>query len=340
MFLGSVESFLNHVSLVWYGIPLNVYGYLHDVVIEVHEGDPLTPVLPYRTSVKQDGKADEFLNFVRKQVAAWCIGQIHAFGEQADGDLKEMVSIMRLAGTLLTPEELDALNLFFVEIVDPYHTESTDADEVIRYRMVKKGEGPLVSERLRLSIGHELVWDEGDEEKSSLDIPKPILPAWTVTRIDLPEKGPSWLRKEEHWVSAQVTPLDTVSYDYAWHKASIVCAGKEIAVVSLVERWAEGDIYYAASPEDFRSVEDAVFDSKIYNDDGDTYDTQRDSFAQLISREIMSITGRYPLADLLGGIRLTGIYPSEVQAIDVNVGERVMKVTKLNGETLLLQLAA
>jgi len=87
-------------------------------------------------------------------------------------------------------------------------------------------------------------------------------------------------------------------------------------------------------------VEDAVFDSKIYNDDGDTYDTQRDSFAQLISREIMSITGRYPLSDLLDGIRLTGIYPYEVQAIDINVGEKVMKVTKMNGEILLLQLAA
>ena len=58
MFLGSVDSFLNHVSLVWYGIPLNVTGYLHDVAIEVREGDPLTPVLPYRTSVKQDGKAE------------------------------------------------------------------------------------------------------------------------------------------------------------------------------------------------------------------------------------------------------------------------------------------
>jgi hypothetical protein len=340
MFLGSVESFLNHVSLVWYGIPLNVYGYLHDVVIEVHDGDPLTPVLPYRTSVKQDGKADEFLNFVRKQVASWCIGQIRAFGEQADGDLKEMVSIMRLAGMLLTPEELEALNLFFVEVVDPYHTESTDADEVIRYRMVKKGEGPLVSERLSLSIGGELVWDEADEEKSSLDIPKPILPAWTTTRIDLPEKRPSWLQKEERRTSVQVTPLDTISYDYTWHRASIGGDGKEIAVVSMVDRWAEGDIYYAQSPEDFRCVEDAVFDSKIYNDDGDTYDTQRDSFAQLISREIMSITGRYPLSDLLDGIRLTGIYPYEVQAIDINVGEKVMKVTKMNGEILLLQLAA
>jgi hypothetical protein len=138
----------------------------------------------------------------------------------------------------------------------------------------------------------------------------------------------------------QVTPLDTISYDYTWHRASIGGDGKEIAVVSMVDRWAEGDIYYAQSPEDFRSVEDAVFDMKIYNDEGDTYDTQRDSFAQLISREIMSIIGRYPIADLLGGIRLTGIYPHEVQAIDINVGEKVMKVTKTNGETLLLQLAA
>ena len=97
----------------------------------------------------------------------------------------------------------------------------------------------------------------------------------------------------------RVTALDTNRYDYTWHKSSIECEGKEIAVVSMVERWAEGDIYYKDTPEDFLAVEDAVFDMKLYNDDGDTYDTQRDSFSRLIGREIMSITGRYPLSDLL-----------------------------------------
>ena len=53
--------------------------------------------------------------------------------------------------------------------------------------------------------------------------------------------------------------------DYTWHKSSIECEGKEIAVVSMVERWAEGDIYYADTPEDFLAVEDAVFDMKIYS---------------------------------------------------------------------------
>ena len=248
-----------------------------------------------------------------------------------------MVSIMRLAGELLSSEELDSLNLFFVEVVDPYHTESTDSDEVVMYRLVRKGEGPLVSERLSLTMDGKLLWDE---EESVLDGSKPILPPWTITRIDLPENRPSWLQKKERWAPVRVTSLDTIRYDYTWHKSSIECEGKEIAVVSMVERWAEGDIYYANGPEDFLSVEDAVFDMKIYNDDGDTYDTQWDSFAQLIGREIMSVTGKYPLSDLLGGIRVTGIYPHEVQAIDINLGERVMKVTKTNGETLSLELLA
>ena len=87
-------------------------------------------------------------------------------------------------------------------------------------------------------------------------------------------------------------------------------------------------------------MEDAVFDMKIYNDEGDTYDTQRDSFSRLISREIMSITGRYPLSDLLEGIRVTGIRPHEVQTIDISLSERVMKVTKTNGETLSIELLA
>ena len=337
MFLGWLDSFLDHVSLVWYGIPLNVTGYLHDVAVEVSEGDPLTPVLPYRTSIKHDEKAERFLEFVRKEVAGWCIEQIRAFGEQPNRDLEEMVRVMRLAGELLSPEALDGLDLFFVEVVDPYYTESTDSDEVVQYRLVRKGEGPLVSERLSLTIDDKLVWDE---EESVLDGSKPILPPWTITRIDLPANRPSWLQKEERWVPVRVTALDTNRYDYTWHKSSIECEGKAIAVVSMVERWAEGDIYYANAPEDFLSVEDAVFDMKIYNDDGDTYDTQRDSFSRLIAREIMSITGKYPLSDLLGGIRVTGIRPHEVQTIDIDLGERVMKVTKTNGETLSIELLA
>ena len=337
MFLQSVDSFLNHVSLVWHGMPLNVTGYLHDVAIDVREGDPLTPVLPYRTSIKHDEKAERFLEFVRKEVAAWCMEQISAFGEHSNRDLKEMVHIMRLAGELLSSEELDSLNLFFVEVVDPYHTESTDSDEVVMYRLVRKGEGPLVSERLSLTVDGKLLWDE---EESCLDGSKPILPPWTITRIDLPGKRPSWLQKKERWAPVRVTSLDTVRYDYTWHKSSIECEGKEIAVVSMVERWAEGDIYYANGPEDFLSVEDAVFDMKIYSEDGDTYDTQWDSFSQNIGREIMSVTGKYSLSDLLGGIRVTGIHPHEVQAIDIDLGERVMKVTKMNGETLSLDLLA
>ena len=79
MFLGWLDSFLDHVSLVWYGIPLNVTSYLHDVAVEVSEGDPLTPVLPYRTFIKHDEKAERFMEFVRKEVAGWCIEQIRAF---------------------------------------------------------------------------------------------------------------------------------------------------------------------------------------------------------------------------------------------------------------------
>ena len=141
MFLGWLDSFLDHVSLVWYGIPLNVTGYLHDVAVEVSEGDPLTPVLPYRTSIKHDEKAERFLEFVRKEVAGWCMEQIRVFRGQPHGDLEDMVRVMRLAGELLSPEALDGLDLFFVEVVDPYYTESTDSDEVVQYRLVRKGEG-------------------------------------------------------------------------------------------------------------------------------------------------------------------------------------------------------
>ncbi len=244
---------------------------------------------------------------------------------------------MKLAGELLSPEELDGLDLFFIEEVDPYYTESTDSDEVVRYRLVRKGEGPLISERLSLTVNGTPAWDD---EESVLDTPKPILPPWTTTRIDLPGKRPSWLQKEERLIYVRVTSHDTSRYDYTWHKSTIECEGKEIRVVSIIEGLAEGDIYYANGPEDFFAVDDAVFDMKIYHDEGDTYDTQRDSFSRLIAAEVMSITGKYPLSDLIGGIRVTGIFPHEVRAIEINESERVMKITKTSGEIISVELLA
>ena len=93
---------------------------------------------------------------------------------------------MRLAGELLSSEELDSLNLFFVEVVDPYHTESTDSDEVVMYRLVRKGEGPLVSERLSLTVDGKLLWDE---EESCLDGSKPILPPGRSRESTFPGNG-------------------------------------------------------------------------------------------------------------------------------------------------------
>ena len=165
------------------GSPLNVTDYLHDVAIEVSEGDPLTPVLPYRTSIKHDEKAERFLEFVRKEVAGWCIEEIGSFREQPNQDVKDVVRVMRLAGELLSPEALDGLDLFFVEVVDPYYTESTDSDEVVRYRLVRKAEGPLVSERLSLTIDGKLVWD--DEESVAGRI-QAVLPLWTIPESIFP----------------------------------------------------------------------------------------------------------------------------------------------------------
>ena len=83
-----------------------------------------------------------------------------------------------------------------------------------------------MSERLSLTVDDNLVWDD---EESVLDGSKPVLPPWTITRIDLPVKRPSWLQKEERWAPVRVTTLDTSRYDYTWHKSSIECEGKEIA---------------------------------------------------------------------------------------------------------------
>ncbi|OPY03592.1 MAG: hypothetical protein A4E61_01077 [Syntrophorhabdus sp. PtaB.Bin184] len=138
----------------------------------------------------------------------------------------------------------------------------------------------------------------------------------------------------------RVTSRDTNRLDYGWHRSAIECEGKEIKIVSIIEGRAEGDIYYTNGPEDFFAVDDAVFDMTIYHEEGDTYDTQRDSFARLISAEVMSITGRYPLSDLLDGMRVTGISPHEVRAIEINESERSMKITKTSGEIISVELLA
>ena len=332
------EHFLNTVMLVWYGIPINEGTYMEQVVIDVRKNNPLTPVLPYRSSISFDEKAREFIEFVRSKVGRWCLNKIRNY-DCTKESVSTMASIMDLAAEIVPQEALDSLDIFHLTEVDPYHSDDVESDEVRERRIVRRSQMPLVSEALRLEIDGKIIMDGEDEELASCE--KPILPPWTIKSVKLPSKKPSWLTTTEEKISLKVTKQEGINREYNWVKSTLECKDKDISVIVLPWDNCGGlDICYSGDPEDFYLVDDAVFYSRVYSSDYDTYDTQRYEYDGRVSADIQHLTGRYNLYDLLKGVNIAGVRYVDVKTINVDRESKTFQIISNNGKSVVLKLAA
>lgn len=337
------EHFLDTVTAVWYGIPVNDSDYYthmfgRQVVIDVRQDQPLTPVLPYRSSISFDEKAREFIEFVRSKVGRWCLNKIRNY-DCTKESVSTMASIMDLAAEIVPQEALDSLDIFHLTEVDPYHSDDVEHDDVRERRIVHRSQMPLVSETLRLEIDGEIVLDGGDEELASCE--KPILPPWTIKSVKLPSKKPSWLTTKEEEISLRVTKHEGKNMEYNWVKSTLECKVKDISVIVLPWDDCGGlNICYSGDPKDFYLVDDAVFFSRVYSSDYDTYDTQRYEYDERVSVDIQHLTGRYNLYDLLKGINIAGIDFHTVESIHIDRGNETVRININGGESISLKIAA
>ena len=331
------ESFLRGVIMVWYGTPIGGTSYLENVVIDVEKNAPLTPVLPYRSSISFDEKAQKFIEFVRAEVSRWCLAKIRNYDPGCQS-ARQISDIMDLAADIITQEELDSLDIFHIIEVDPYYSENADADEVQRPRIVHRSEMPLVSEALRLEIDGEVVLD-GQEYDLSPD-EKPVLPSWSIKNVRLPSKRPAWLTTKEETVCLRVTKQETTDRNFTWTKSMLECPGREIPVLAFPSGYGRFQVYFSREPSDFYLIDDAVFLMNLYSSDDDTYDTQRRKYSESVSTDIQQLTGRYNLYDLLNGINITGVRYDTIRSINVDRESMTIQIIADNGVNVALKLAA
>ena len=329
----SPAAMAQQMRVVWYGIPIEGGSSIY-VFVDVKTGSPLTPVLPYRTSVREDEKLAAFCNFVRKAVVEYCTGQIN---DRAVGDEDALVGLMETMGSLATQDELDCLNRYFVKIGQPYFW----ADYGVTFnKVVSRVDPPLVNE-----IVKEIVLTGLSKKPFHVgfsDSPDDlVVPEGLFISAEKPGKSPSWLNTKDREYTIEIAGEQAQSQNYRWIKAAeIKCEGKDLAVLATVEGSCCGTIIYANSPEAVYEIEDAIFQAHILVEDFDvdTPDTQRDYFARELAEDIMKVTGAFRKRDLLSGISIIGVNASDVRSIVFRKASAVIKL--VNGGTKTIKLAA
>ncbi len=322
----AVVELIDHTCLFWYGIPIQHLRYGNWIAMEAKEGMPLTPVLPYRTGIQVDAKAETFAEFVRNKLIDYVKTTVNNCQEENGkcwGHRTEVIHLMRLAQALFSQEELDALDVFYVEIEDQYYR--TEADRTVEYRIVRKGQEGFASEQVRFSINN----------KEADNLYGLVLPEGTVTQV-LSSPRPSWLRIEEKEKIITVIPCADKPPEgeyFNWQEARITCDGGVLPVLALVEGSYDGTVYYQGNPDCFGQIEEAVFAVAVHDAEGDRYETQEEDYRRAVEKDITAITGTYRLSALLGGMWDLDIDPGTIRTIRIENG--TMHIAKDDGEVTI-----
>jgi hypothetical protein len=311
-----------NMGVNWYGIPIHMrHRYcVEPVAIDVREGVPLTPVLPYRHSIKEDERLETFWNFCRDRVVEFCIESINSSNVSKD-NVYNITNLMITFSKIATQDELDRLNRFYINTENPYYNDDPYGDSTFGRKIVEKGE-TIFSEEVRVFDVEENKFIENLDSYL-------FLPEETITSVTTCERKPGWLNIREKDVLICIDRKEKVyARDFTWYKAEITSQDKDIRILALVDGWYEGKIFYCSDTEDVYSIHEAIFAAHHYNEEGDLIDTQREEFERYISEELSHVKKEYRITDLLDGMRKVGILPSDISLIKISRGKMIIKTQK------------
>jgi hypothetical protein len=334
------QGLKSKMTIVWYGIPIECSTYYTCVYVDVRQGSILNPVLPYRTTIKEDEKLEAFYKFVRDKAAEYCIDYLN---DREKNDEFKVLNIMDAMECIATQNEMDMLKRFYVHVDEPhYPVESWNSSSKSK-RIIHANESSPINEIVS-SVAIKGLEDRKGQKtgRSDEDTDCLVLPEGTIEAVSLPRKHPSWLK-----VIDWEYPLEIICdgkparENYTWTKAGkITCGDKKIDILALVGGWSDAEIFYTKDPRDVHDITTAMFDRFLYCEDPDcdTYDTQRESFDNETDRDLMHVTGAYSKYDLLKGLDLAGVDISKITIIQIKKGKMLIKLK--NKESKAVKLAA
>lgn len=330
-YVNPADHLKKQMLVIWYGIPIETSLYSSPaIVIDIKQGNVLTPVLPYRTTIKADDKLEEFCQFIRAKIVNYCIATINSYKEDS---LYHMECLAGVMSRIATTEELSELNKFYITVNEPHYNTDPYGDSELQVLIVNKNDNCLVNEQIR-------VFKCVGDSKEEVDPANVVLPPGTVKSIELElpdNRYPTWLKEKivdkTYNIEIHYDPAKKFVNNYEWYKADIRCKNKEIDVLSLATDYGDVTIFYSKTPESFYNISDAVL-AKIFNEDGDTWGTQEYEFNEAISSDMKKLTKSYNIYDLFGGFESVGIPPEEIKTIKIE-DRKVLITLKKGGEQIL-----
>lgn len=319
------EHMIHYLRVIWYGIPIKEKdrGFSHpQIILDVTSGSPVTPVLPYRETIKVDDKLASFYAFCKEKVIAYSRDLVQT---ASDKSLPQVLAAMKIMEELASQEVLDQLDCFYVEKVEPYHHDSHWTGDFTSVQVVIKG-GKITGEILKLTIN--------GEESTSEDI---VLPEGVVVSLKVRNRHPAWLTVSPIEVAIDVKAVSDTDYSgtLSWKKA-VITGSKPVTVLFDANDTGDGTVYYADDPTDFHQIDGIVFSRFFYYEDGDTFDSQQCNFDSNIDQDLMKLVERYPLWKLLEGFTTAGITASNIRSIQVR--KKSVTVTLKNKSVKIIKL--
>lgn len=310
---------------IWYGIPVGPHN--RTVVLDVQQGTPVTPVLPYRHAVKNDERLEEFYEFVRSFLVEYAITAIN----DQDVETGKVAGLAKLLSDIGTQEELNRCTRWYADLIDEHYQR--EYYDIMKEKIVLTRESRVFSEEPRVV----LVKPDGSEEETDID--EMVLPEDTIRSASTTQRHPDWVDIETKKVLIRVIPVsEPEQYNFAWQKVRIECE-KAILCLEIPSSDYGYNFYYTDSPSDVHEITSAVFAMHEFGEDGDTWDTQEYEFGKRIKKDIEKLTSCYDLYDLFKGFPRS-INASNIKTIRIDSRRNKLVIGMRNRTEIELQLSA
>lgn len=324
------ESFAdNNLFTIWYGIPVGDKRAGQNIILDVQHGTPVTPVLPYRHTVKNDERLEEFYQFIRSFLVEYAIAAIN------DQDVKagEVKKLAKLLSDIGTQEEIDRCDRWYADLVDEHYR--TEYYDFTTEKIVLTRDSRVFSEEVRLILVNP---DGTEEEMTNLD--ELVLPEDTICSASTTRHHPDWVHIEIKEVLVRIIPVsEPEQYNYTWRKVKIECE-KTVKCLEIPDSdYYSYHFFYTDAPSDVYEITSALFAMHEYSGDGDTWDTQEYEFEKRLRKDIEKLTSCYNLFDLFKGFP-SDINVSNIKSIKINSHRNRLTVGMRNGTGIELQLSA
>jgi len=321
IFLGGKVGY-EGLGVVYHGIPINMgYTFITKIYINITEGSPLTPVLPYRTAIKKDNKMNDMIEFIRQYKVKKIFENLNNNNNSQD----EKIRLYRLAEDVMTQAQIDSLPEWYLKVNDhnDWHKNYT------RYILIRKGDVPPVSVT-KLEIKGDNEHPEFYDVITENDI--------TVT-VCVPKRRPHWLTIKEEKIVVNVNNVkeQPAGLEFTWKKTTRIAVGdREVYVVATVNEYGDITVYYKESPRDIMKIYDNIFNNICCEDED--YDTQEECFQKRVSEDIQCLTGLFKKADILRGFYGAGISPYDI--LSLSLEGNTIRLSLRGGTKRVLSLAA